>query len=130
MDPEKAMDEDAIKNAIENTTVGIYVLKEHASSNEPEDIGIVDNVALAVAILFRLMYALNFSYLADLRYTFEVGERSPRTGVLGKFSGEENQHFGICPADEREDGAGHQGGEEEYGEAWYDKAARERSVSP
>lgn len=35
------MDEDAIKKAIEDTTVGIYVLKEHASSDEPEDIGIV-----------------------------------------------------------------------------------------
>ena len=32
----------------------------------------LDNVALAVAMLFGLMYALIFSYPADLRYTFEV----------------------------------------------------------
>lgn len=76
------MDEDAIKGAIEDTTVGIYVLKEHPLSDEPEDIGIVlegikvlrnlENVALAVAMLFGLMYALNVSYPADLRYTFEI----------------------------------------------------------
>ena len=75
------MGEGAIKEAIEDTTVGIYVIKEHVSG-EPEDIGIVlegikvlqelDNVALAVAMLFGLMYALNFSYPGDLRYTFEV----------------------------------------------------------
>lgn len=60
----------------------IYVVKEHASSDEVEDIGIVlegikvlkdlDNIALAVAMLFGLMYVLNLSYPADLRYTFEV----------------------------------------------------------
>ena len=76
------MDEGAIDEAIEDTTVGIYVLKQHASSDQPEDIGIVlegikvlqglDNVALAVAMLFGLMYALNLSYPADLRYTFET----------------------------------------------------------
>lgn len=76
------MDEDAINDVIEDTTVGIYVLKVHASSDEPEDIGIVlegikvltdlDNVALAVAILFGLMYALNLNYPADPRYTFEA----------------------------------------------------------
>ncbi|XP_062314210.1 uncharacterized protein LOC134018336 [Osmerus eperlanus] len=75
------MGEDAFNEAMEDTTVGIYVLKEHPC-DEPEDIGIVlegikvlqelDNVALAVAMLFGLMYALNFSYPADLRYTFEV----------------------------------------------------------
>ncbi|XP_037608700.1 uncharacterized protein LOC119478205 isoform X2 [Sebastes umbrosus] len=79
------MDENAVKEAIEDTTVGIYVLKEHASSDEPEDIGIVlegikvlqdlDNVALAVAMLFGLMFALNLSYPADLRFTFEVVQK-------------------------------------------------------
>ncbi|XP_074473268.1 uncharacterized protein LOC141757015 isoform X2 [Sebastes fasciatus] len=74
------MDENDVKEAIEDTTVGIYVLKEHASSDGPEDIGIVlegikvlqdlDNVALAVAMLFGLMFALNLSYPADLRFTF------------------------------------------------------------
>lgn len=62
--------------------LGIYVVKEHASSDEVDDIGIVlegikmlkdlDNVALAVAMLFGLMYVLNLSYPADLRYMFEV----------------------------------------------------------
>ncbi|XP_053092636.1 uncharacterized protein LOC117597938 [Pangasianodon hypophthalmus] len=79
------MDEDAIKEAIEDTTVGIYVLKEYASNDEPNDIGIVlegikvlqclDNAALAVAMLFGLMYALNLSYPAKLRYTFEVVQK-------------------------------------------------------
>ena len=32
----------------------------------------LDNVALAVAMLFGLMYVLNLSYPADLCYTFEV----------------------------------------------------------
>lgn len=35
----------------------------------------LDNVALAVAMLFGLMYALNLSYPADLRYTFEVVQK-------------------------------------------------------
>ncbi|KAK3531342.1 hypothetical protein QTP70_018140 [Hemibagrus guttatus] len=70
------MDEDAIKEAIEDTTVGIYVFKDYASNDEPNDIGIVlevikvlqclDNAALAVAMLFRLMYALNLNYPAKL----------------------------------------------------------------
>ncbi|KAJ8364116.1 hypothetical protein SKAU_G00129470 [Synaphobranchus kaupii] len=79
------MDENTITDAIADTTIGIYVLKEHASSDEPEDIGIVlegikvlqdlDNVALAVAMLFGLIYAMNLSYPADLRYTFEVVQK-------------------------------------------------------
>ena len=79
------MDGDAFNAAIENTTVGIYVLKEHEASEESEDIGVVlegirvlrdlDNIALAVAMLFGLMYALNISYPADLQYTFEVVQK-------------------------------------------------------
>lgn len=79
------MDEDAINEAIEDITVGIYVLEEHASSDEPEDTGIVlegikvltdlDNVELAVAALFGLMYVLNLNYPADLRYTSEAVQK-------------------------------------------------------
>lgn len=32
----------------------------------------LDSVALAVAMLFGLMYALNLSYPEDLKYCFEV----------------------------------------------------------
>lgn len=35
------MDEDAVNEAIEDISIGIYVLKDHASSDNPEDIGIV-----------------------------------------------------------------------------------------
>ncbi|XP_038575119.1 uncharacterized protein LOC119902824 [Micropterus salmoides] len=80
-----AMDKDAINEALEDTVVGIFVLKEHASSDEPEDIGVVlegmkvlqdlDTLALAVAMLFGQIYALNLSYPADLRYTFEVVQK-------------------------------------------------------
>lgn len=55
------MEENAVNEVIEDTTVGIYVIKEHPSS-EPGVIGVVlegtremqdlDNVALAVAMLF------------------------------------------------------------------------------
>ena len=82
----QSLDQNTINEAIEDTTVGIYVVKEHASSDEAEDIGLVlegikvlenlDNVALAVAMLFGLMYALNLSYPADLRYTFEVIQKN------------------------------------------------------
>ncbi len=75
------MDEACIGEAIEDTTVGIYVLKQHAS-DELEDAGDVlegikelqclENVPLAVAMLFGLMYALNLCSPADLHYTFEV----------------------------------------------------------
>ncbi|CAI5684527.1 unnamed protein product [Oreochromis niloticus] len=79
------MDEEAINEAIEDTTVGIYLLKEQASADEQEDIGVVlegirvvknlDNVAFAVVMLFGLMYTLNLAYPADLRYTFEVFQK-------------------------------------------------------
>ncbi|KAI7804916.1 hypothetical protein IRJ41_023569, partial [Triplophysa rosa] len=75
------MDEVSVLKAIKDTTIGVYVLK-HAACDELEDVGVVlegikvlqylDNVSLAVGMLFGLMYALNLSYPVDLRYTFEV----------------------------------------------------------
>ncbi|KAL6460119.1 hypothetical protein MHYP_G00174190 [Metynnis hypsauchen] len=76
-----AADEALIQGSIEETTLGIYVFKQRDASQEP-DIGIVlegqvvlqelDNVALATAMLFGLMYALNLNYPPELKYTFEV----------------------------------------------------------
>lgn len=58
-----------------------YVVK-HNITSKPEDIGVVlegqmvlhdlDNVALAAAMLFGLMYALNLNYPPELKYSFEV----------------------------------------------------------
>ncbi|KAF4114278.1 hypothetical protein G5714_004501 [Onychostoma macrolepis] len=74
-----AADEAFIQNSIEETTVGIYILK---SQDRSEDIGIVlegqkvlqglDNFALATAMLFGLMYALNLNYPPEMKFTFEV----------------------------------------------------------
>uniref|UniRef100_A0A673YKG0 Uncharacterized protein n=1 Tax=Salmo trutta TaxID=8032 RepID=A0A673YKG0_SALTR len=71
------MDEESTKAAIEDTTVGIYIIKDHVSE-EPEDTGIIlegvkvlqnlGNVEFAVAMLFGLMYAMNLSYKTELRY--------------------------------------------------------------
>ncbi|CAF95205.1 unnamed protein product [Tetraodon nigroviridis] len=54
----------------------------------------LDHVALAVAMLFALIYAQKFSYSADLHYTFEViqkmikdldvGKRSNKAGALSE----------------------------------------------
>ncbi len=59
--------------------MGIYILK---SQDRSEDIGIVlegqkvlqglDNFALATAMLFGLMYALNLNYPPEMKCTFEV----------------------------------------------------------
>uniref|UniRef100_A0A4W5KGP4 Uncharacterized protein n=1 Tax=Hucho hucho TaxID=62062 RepID=A0A4W5KGP4_9TELE len=78
------MDEESTKAAIEDTTVGIYIIKDHATSEEPEDTGIVlkgvkvlqdlGNLAFAVALLFGLMYAMNLSYPTELRYTLRFSE--------------------------------------------------------
>uniref|UniRef100_A0A8C7NAJ9 Uncharacterized protein n=1 Tax=Oncorhynchus kisutch TaxID=8019 RepID=A0A8C7NAJ9_ONCKI len=37
----QGMDEESTKAAIEDTIVGIYIIKDHAASEEPEDTGIV-----------------------------------------------------------------------------------------
>uniref|UniRef100_A0A8P4GE57 Uncharacterized protein n=1 Tax=Dicentrarchus labrax TaxID=13489 RepID=A0A8P4GE57_DICLA len=77
-----AADESLLQESIEETTMGIYVWKHRDASEKPEDIGIVlesqivmqdmDNVPLAAAMLFRLIYSLNLNYPAELKYTFEV----------------------------------------------------------
>ncbi|XP_062868186.1 uncharacterized protein LOC134330846 [Trichomycterus rosablanca] len=77
-----AADEALIQGSIEETTLGIYVLKKRDASDKPDDIGIVlegqvvlqelDNVALASAMLFGLMYSLNLNYPPELKYIFEV----------------------------------------------------------
>uniref|UniRef100_A0A4W5RH19 Uncharacterized protein n=1 Tax=Hucho hucho TaxID=62062 RepID=A0A4W5RH19_9TELE len=58
------------RDTIEDTTVGIYIFKDHAATEEPEDTGIVlegvkvlqdlGNVAFAVAMLFSLISASPF----------------------------------------------------------------------
>uniref|UniRef100_A0A3B4V1Q9 Uncharacterized protein n=1 Tax=Seriola dumerili TaxID=41447 RepID=A0A3B4V1Q9_SERDU len=65
--PPEREEEAVMQGSIEETEVGIYVVK-HDVSAKPEDIGIVlkdlmvvhdlDNVPLAVAMLFGLMYKL------------------------------------------------------------------------
>lgn len=75
------MDEIAIDEEIEGVTIAVCVLKEDQAS-QPSDVVIViegskvveglDNVALAVAMLFGLMYTINLSYPSELRYTFEI----------------------------------------------------------
>uniref|UniRef100_A0A8C4E7H2 Uncharacterized protein n=1 Tax=Dicentrarchus labrax TaxID=13489 RepID=A0A8C4E7H2_DICLA len=78
----QAADEGLHQGTIEETTLGICVVKHRDATDRPEDIGIVlegqvvlhdlDNVALAVAMLFGLMYALNLNYPPELKYCFEV----------------------------------------------------------
>ncbi|KAL7831129.1 hypothetical protein SRHO_G00306310 [Serrasalmus rhombeus] len=71
-----AADEALIQGSIEETTVGIYAFKQR-EADIPDNIGIVlegqvvlqelDNVALAAAMLFGLMFALNLDYPPELR---------------------------------------------------------------
>ncbi|KAL7841146.1 hypothetical protein SRHO_G00248370 [Serrasalmus rhombeus] len=73
-----AADEALIQGSIEETTVGIYAFKQR-EADIPDNIGIVlegqvvlqelDNVALAAAMLFGLMFALNLDYPPELRLT-------------------------------------------------------------
>lgn len=65
-------DEALIQGAIEETVVGIYVVKHGDATDTPEDFGIVleghivmqdlDNVALTAAMLPGLKYVLNLNY--------------------------------------------------------------------
>lgn len=78
----QATDESFIQDSIEETIMGIYIWKHRDASEKPEDTGIVfeshivlqdlDNVPLAAAMLFGLIYVLNLNYPAELKYTFEV----------------------------------------------------------
>ena len=73
--------------------MGVYIVKK---GNIVEDVGVVlegsvvlegiDNVALATALLFGLVYALNLSYPASLRYTFEVIQKVFMQLDTGKLS--------------------------------------------
>ncbi|CAI5677231.1 unnamed protein product [Oreochromis niloticus] len=79
--PPQDMTEATALSAIEKTTVGIYVSRD-TPGNYSFDVGIIiegvvvlkdlDNVAIAVAMLFGLLYSVNTSYPSQLRYTFEV----------------------------------------------------------
>ncbi|KAL7882392.1 hypothetical protein SRHO_G00000500 [Serrasalmus rhombeus] len=74
-----AADEALIQGSIEETTVGIYAFKQR-EADIPDNIGIVlegqvvlqelDNVVLAAAMLFGLMFALNLDYPPELRALF------------------------------------------------------------
>ncbi|KAF7641471.1 hypothetical protein LDENG_00280480 [Lucifuga dentata] len=67
----QAADVALIQKAIEDTTVGIFVIKDNAN-DKPQDIGIVlkgemmlqdlENIAFAAAMLFGCMYALDLNY--------------------------------------------------------------------
>ena len=80
----KNTDGESSEATMTETTFGIFfICKEGAEpGGGPEDVGIVlegvqvldelGNVPLAVVMLFALVYALNLSYLPELRYTSEA----------------------------------------------------------
>ncbi len=78
--------------------MGIYVLK---SQDRSEDIGIVlegqkvlrglDNFALATAMLFGLMYALNLNYPPEMKCTSEDSHGAGRLHVIRESSSSQKQ---------------------------------------
>ncbi|XP_070845586.1 sterile alpha motif domain-containing protein 3 [Chaetodon trifascialis] len=72
------------QETIEQTVLGIFTISKEGAepTDDLEDVGIIiegvevlhdlGNVANALAVLFGLMYSLDLSYPANLKYTFEV----------------------------------------------------------
>lgn len=72
---------------MDKTTVGIYVVRHEGADREedPEDVGIlvegvivlqgIEDVAVAMAFLFGIIYVLNLSYPNELRYSFEFVQK-------------------------------------------------------
>lgn len=72
------------KEAMKQTVMGIYIVRHegHDPVDQPVDVGVViegtevlsslRNAAVAVAMLFGLIYALNLSYPRELKSTVEV----------------------------------------------------------
>lgn len=77
--------ENLFETYVQETTVGIFTAKQHEAQTKPDNIGIVlegqiviqgmDNVPLAISLLFGLLYALNMDYPTHLRYFFEVVQK-------------------------------------------------------
>ncbi|KAL7870390.1 hypothetical protein SRHO_G00078870 [Serrasalmus rhombeus] len=92
-----AADEALIQGSIEETTVGIYAFKQR-EADIPDNIGIVlegqvvlqelDNVALAAAMLFGLMFALNLDYPPELSYY--------KPTLIVRFTDETHPHSKDC----------------------------------
>uniref|UniRef100_A0A3P8SGQ8 Uncharacterized protein n=1 Tax=Amphiprion percula TaxID=161767 RepID=A0A3P8SGQ8_AMPPE len=78
-------DNTVFEDYAEETTVGIFTSRRHEAQSKPDDIGIIlegqvviqelDNVPLAISLLFGLLYALNMDYPPQLRYFFEVVQK-------------------------------------------------------